>query len=86
VYESVAATDSGANIYVTYHGVIQLTERFQQAMGGAVGTDYADQYFRTSPRFETGDPRYAWLTQSLFVGVGHLLPGLVVEYRVYRVT
>ena len=25
-------------------------------------------YFRTVPRFETGDPRYRWLMEHLFVG------------------
>ena len=44
-----------------------------------------DQYFRTTPRFETGDTRYAWLNQSVSVAEGRLLPGFGVEYRVYCV-
>ena len=54
--------------------------------GSGQETAFGDQYFRTSPRFETGDQRYAWLNQSLFVGEGRVFPGLGVEYRVYRVT
>ena len=48
-------------------------------------TDFGDQYFRTTPRFETGDPRYAWLNQSTFVAEGRILPERTVEYKVYRV-
>jgi len=47
-------------------------------------TDYVNQHFRTTPQFETGDPRYAWLNQSVFVAEGRVGPGRV-EYKVYRV-
>lgn len=36
--------------------------------------------------WETGDDRYAWMTQALWVGEGRVLPGPAVEYRLYRVT
>jgi hypothetical protein len=80
------ATDDGAAIYVSYYGVIEMNERVGVAIAGGGATEYGDQYFRTSPRFETGDPRYAWLNQTLFVAEGHIHPGPMVEYRVYRVT
>ena len=48
-------------------------------------SDFDDQYFRTTPRFETGDPRYAWVNTSLFVARGRVHPS-AVEYEVYRVT
>ncbi len=35
--------------------------------------------------FETGDARYSWLNQSVFVGEGRVLEGFGVEYRVFRV-
>jgi len=38
----------------------------------------------TAPRFETGDPRYAWLNAIIAVGEGRAGPGWV-EYRVYQV-
>ncbi|MGH7859662.1 MAG: DUF3237 domain-containing protein, partial [Candidatus Binatia bacterium] len=79
-------TDDGANLYLSYVGFLEMTERVQRALETASGTDYADHYFRTAPRFETGDPRYAWLNHTLFVAEGHVLPGRTVEYRVYRVT
>ena len=58
----------------------------QTALADATATSFEDQYFRVTPRFETGDPRYSWLNQSIFVAEGHVLEGFGVEYRVYRVT
>ena len=78
-------TDDGAAIYVSYYGLLEMNEKVARATAETTGTDYGDQYFRTSPRFETGDPRYAWLNHTLFVAEGRVLPGPAVEYRVYRV-
>ena len=79
-------TDDGALVYVQYHGVLEMNDAIQAAMATAGETEFADQYFRTAPRFETGDARYAWLNQAVFVGEGRLFPGFAVEYRVYRLT
>lgn len=77
-------TDDGAAIYVYYTGIVEMSEKVANALSRGGKTDYADQYFRTAPRFETGDPRYAWLNQSIFVAEGRIGPGSV-EYKVYRV-
>ena len=79
-------TDDGAAIYVSYTGVLEMNEAMQRAMAEGRATQYGDQYFRTTPRFETGDPRYAWLNHTVFVAEGRVLPGPGVEYKVYRVT
>jgi hypothetical protein len=78
-------TNDGANIYFQYFGLLEINEA---TMGGIAGgaTDFEDHYFRTNPRLETGDPRYAWVNQTMFVGKGHALPGFLIEYDVYRVT
>jgi hypothetical protein len=56
----------------------------QDALANDTGTDYGDQYFFTNPRIESGDERYAWVNKTFFIGEGHILPGLAVEYRVWR--
>ena len=56
------------------------------AVGGERSSDYDEHYFRTTPRLETGDERYVWVNQTIFVGEGRIHPGPVVEYRVHRVT
>lgn len=79
-------THDGAFIYVQYHGLVHMNDVVQAAMASASATSFEDQYFRTAPRFETGDERYQWLNQSVFVGEGRIIEGFGVEYRVYRVT
>jgi hypothetical protein len=79
------ATPDGALIYLTFGGVVEVTEQGQKAMAEGGETRWEDQYFRTTPRLETGDPRYAWVNQSVFVAQGRIYPG-GVQYRVYRVT
>jgi hypothetical protein len=78
-------TDDGAAIYVRYHGLIEYNEAALAANAGTRSSEFGDHYFRTAPRLETGDERYAWVNRSLFVAEGRLHPGPVVEYRVSRV-
>jgi hypothetical protein len=77
-------THDGAHVYFQYSGLLQVNEAVQAALARGTGTDYGDQYFFTNPRLETGDERYAWVNRTFFVGEGRMLPGLGVEYRVWR--
>jgi hypothetical protein len=78
-------TEDGALIFAYYTGLLHLNEKVGAALASGGSTDYADQYFRTAPRFECGDARYAWLNQSLFLAEGRIGPSMV-EYKVYRVS
>ena len=62
-------TDDGATILMTYLGVVK-------AEGGELD-------IRTSPLFETGDERYAWLNRIQAVGYGKAIDG-GVAYDVYE--
>ena len=75
-------TDDGAVLYMTYGGLLEFNEVSSRQ---GVDTQFDDQYFRTTPIFETGDERYAWMTTSLFVGRDRKLAD-GVEYEIYRVT
>jgi len=77
-------THDGALLYIQYFGLLELNDAVQSALEHGTGTDYGDHYFFTNPRIETGDERYAWVNTTFFVGEGHILPGLGVEYRVSR--
>ncbi|WP_052378610.1 DUF3237 domain-containing protein [Polycyclovorans algicola] len=79
-------THDGAFIYIHYHGFLEMNETVGGALQSGAATQFADAYFRTSPRLECGDPRYAWVNHTLFVGAGRLLKGGTVEYKVYRVS
>ncbi len=78
------ATHDGAHLYIQYTGLLEVNEAVQAALASGAGTDYGEQYFFTNPRIETGDERYAWVNTTFFIGEGRLLPGLGVEYRVWR--
>ena len=79
-----AETHDGAYLYIQYTGLLELNAAVQNAIASGTGTDYGDQYFFTNPRIETGDERYAWVNTTFFIGEGHSLPGLGVQYRVWR--
>jgi len=69
---------------VQYHGVLLFNEKLAAALAEGRETQYGDTFFMTQPRFETGDPRYAWLNSTVAVSQGRVLPN-AVEYRVYEV-
>jgi hypothetical protein len=77
------ATGDGAFVYAQYYGVLEMPPRVQALIASGGRTEYGEIYFVTQPRFETGDPRYAWLNAVMAVGEGRLLPS-AVEYRVYH--
>ena len=77
-------TDDGAFLYFQYSGLAEMNEALVTALETGEGTDYEDQYFYTNPRVETGDERYQWLNTIFLIGEGRVLPGLGVEYRVWR--
>jgi len=79
-------TDDGAPIYLSYFGLLEVKDKVRRALEENAATDYADQYFLTQPRFETGDTPYVWVNQACFVVEGRLIAGPGVEYRVYRIT
>ena len=76
--------DDGAVIYIENVGVRfgpkHLLDRIAQ--GEIVDPDLI--YFRSVPRFETGAPKYRWLMEHLFIGVGARHPDRV-EIQVHQV-
>lgn len=77
-------THDGAFLYMQYTGLLETNEAVQGALANGTGTEFGEQAFYTNPRIETGDERYAWLNTTFFIGQGHLLPDLGVEYRIFR--
>ncbi len=76
------ATDDGAHIYLQYFGVLDLASVSEKlARGEAI--EFGETYFMTTPRFETGDVRYAWLNRIAAVAEGRGGTNWV-GYRVYQ--
>ena len=73
------------DVYVEYTGKVELTPGVQKALAGEGETDFGEQYFMTTPRMQTGDPRYQWVNNVVCVARGRLSAGRV-DYEVYQVT
>lgn len=80
-------TVDGATIYVQFFGVAKLTLGIRDILGlsGDTPTSLGAEYLFVHPRMETGDSRYSWVNQTMFIGEGRVLSGSRVEYQVYRV-
>ena len=77
-------TDDGALIYVQYRGINAASPETmaKQARGEEVAA--SELYFRTTPYFETGAEKYAWLNKIIAVGVGRFEPH-GVGYDIYAI-
>ncbi|HET9120730.1 MAG TPA: DUF3237 domain-containing protein [Solirubrobacterales bacterium] len=63
-------TDDGALIHMTSFGLRHGPPEVIAALGRGERVDPSAYYFRTVPRFETGDGRYAFLNRLLAVSSG----------------
>jgi hypothetical protein len=72
-------TDDGALIYVRNQGIRSgPADVLARLLDGKSTPDPSEYYVRTTPRFETGDSRYAWLNGIIALGSGARLPEVVL--------
>lgn len=67
-------TDDGALIYMYYDGFRYGPPEVMDALARGESVDPSAYYFRISPTFETGSPKYAWLNRIVAIGVGRRVP------------
>lgn len=70
-------THDGALIEVINYGYRHGPPEVMQAIAAGETVPPEQYYMRTHARLETGDPRYAWVNTTLFVGTGQRLPNAV---------
>lgn len=63
-------TGDGALIYVRNHGLRHGPAEVLRRLAAGEAVDPAHYYMRTTPLFETGDARYAWLNRVVCVATG----------------
>ncbi len=63
-------TQDGALIYVRNFGLRHGPPEVLRQLAAGDAVDPARYYMRTTPRFETGDARYAWLNRIVCVATG----------------
>jgi hypothetical protein len=66
--------DDGALIHMTSFGVRHGPPEVIAAVGRGEPVDASTYYFRTTPRFETAHPKYAFLNRLLAVSSGDRRP------------
>jgi hypothetical protein len=69
--------DDRALIDVANFGCRDGPAEILAALARGEAVDPHSYYMRTAPRFETGEPRHAWLNRTLFVATGARLPDAV---------
>ncbi len=77
-------TDDGALIDIRNFGYRHGPADVLAALARGEPVDPARYVMRTHPRFETGDPRYAWLNRVIAVGTG-AREAAAVRVSVYQV-
>jgi hypothetical protein len=77
-------TADGALIYVANRGVRHGPAEVLRKLAAGEPVDPALYYMRTTPWFETGDTRYAWLNRVVCVATG-ARRAAAVELEVYEI-
>ena len=77
-------THDGALIHYESRGVIKIPADGVQRLAAGEVIPFAESYVRTTPKLETSDERYAWLSEVVAVGYNILSPNHI-DYRIYRV-
>jgi hypothetical protein len=78
-------TDDGALIYVLNRGIRRGSKEVMERLARGEKVHPSEYYFRTSPVFETGAPKYQWLNRIVAVAAGERLADEVI-ITVYEVT
>ena len=69
------ATDDGALVHMASFGLRHGPPEIIAALGRGEQVDPSTYYFRTTPRFETAHPKYAFLNRLLAISTGDRRPG-----------
>lgn len=69
--------DDGALVYVVNRGLRHAAPEDMARLLRGEPVPPERVYFRTAPAFETASPAHAWLTRSLFLGLGERRPDSV---------
>jgi hypothetical protein len=77
-------TDDGALIHLTAGGASRVPADAQERLEAGERIPFADSYIRSTPKFEAGDERYAWINEAVTVGYNEFSPGHI-DYRIYKV-
>jgi Protein of unknown function (DUF3237) len=76
--------DDGELVFVTNTGRVDLRDGIGERLLAGESLTWRDFYARSSPLFETGSEKYAWLNSVVTVALNGLTPAHV-DYEIYEV-
>ena len=74
----------GVLIHYEARGIIKIPADGLQRLAAGEVLAFDETYVRTTPKFETADERYAWLSDLVAVGYNVLSPNHI-DYRIFQV-
>ena len=77
-------THDGAMIHYEARGIVKVPADGLDRLAAGEVLGFDETYVRTTPKFETADERYAWLSELVAVGYNVLCPNHI-DYRIYQV-
>lgn len=77
-------THDGAMIHYEARGIVKVPADGLDRLAAGEVLGFDETYVRTTPKFETADERYAWLSEVVAVGYNILSPNHI-DYRIYQV-
>jgi hypothetical protein len=77
-------THDGALIHYEARGIVKVPADGLERLAAGEVLDFDQTYVRTTPKLETADERYAWLSELVAVGYNVLSPNHI-DYRIYQV-
>jgi Protein of unknown function (DUF3237) len=77
-------THDGALIHYETRGIIKIPAGGLERLTAGEVLPFEETYVRTTPKFETADERYAWLSEVVAVGY-NILSQNHIDYRIYRI-
>jgi Protein of unknown function (DUF3237) len=77
-------TDDGVLIHYDSQGVLRYPADGRERLARGERLPFDETYVRPTPRFETSDERYAWLSGIVTVGYGEYGPGRI-DHRLFLI-
>ena len=80
----VLRTEDGTPIYLTYQGRFLASSEVMARFGRGEQLSPKDYSLVVTAKFECGDPRHAWLNDTVAIGIGEQLRG-GVRYTIFAI-
>ena len=76
-------THDGTLIHYEARGIIKIPAGGLDRLAAGEVLPFTETYIRTTPKFETADQRYSWLSEIVAVAYNILSPNHI-DYRIYQ--